>query len=122
MCSLKKLEKGKDRGENPKRWTMDRATQNVGHIGPSGNNLAEISDLLQQSYDLTRRQLEDALNAAKRLDTEVQKPKTNRDWKSIAEWGNTLLGIAEKATDLTAKLAPHLPWITHLIEQAKNHL
>ena len=101
---------------------MDRATQNVGQIGSSGNSLAEISDLLQQSYDLTRRQLEDALHAAKQLDIEAQKPEANRDWKSIAEWGNTLLGIAEKATDLTAKLAPHLPWVILLIEQARNHL
>jgi hypothetical protein len=100
---------------------MDRATQNVRHIGPSGNTLAELSDLLQQSDHLTRRELADALHAAKQLDVEVQKPEASRDWKSFAEWGNTLLGIAGKATDLTAKLAPHLPWITRLIEQAKHH-
>ncbi len=100
---------------------MGGATQSIGHVGPSGNTLPEISDLLQQSYDLTRREIEDAVRATKQIDAEVQKQEASRDWKSIAEWGNTLLGIAGKATDLTAKLAPHLPRVAHLIEQAKHH-
>jgi hypothetical protein len=100
---------------------MGRATQNVGQVGPSGNNLDEIVNLLQQSYELTRRQMEDAIGAANQLDAETKKPEGGRNWKSIAEWGNTLLGIAGKATDLTEKLAPHLPWITALIEQATHH-
>jgi len=100
---------------------MDRANQSVGHVGPSGNTIAEILDLIQQSYELTRREMEDAIRAAKQIDTEVTKPETSRNWKSIAEWGNTLLGIAGKATDLTEKLAPHLPWIASLIEQATRH-
>jgi len=98
-----------------------RATQNVGQVGPSGNSLDEIVNLLQQSYELTRRQMEDAIGAAQQLDAETKKPEGGRNWKSIAEWGNTLLGIAGKATDLTEKLVPHLPWITALIEQATHH-
>ena len=98
-----------------------RATQNVGQVGPSGNSLDEIVNLLQQSYELTRRQMEDAIGVANQLDAETKKPEVGRNWKSIAEWGNTLLGIAGKATDLTEKLAPHLPWITALIEQATHH-
>ena len=98
-----------------------RATQNVGQVGPSGNNLDEIVNLLSQSYELTRRQIEDAIGVANQLDAETKKPEGRRNWKSIAEWGNTLLGIAGKATDLTEKLVPHLPWITALIEQATHH-
>jgi hypothetical protein len=100
---------------------MDRATQHVGHVGPSGNTLAEICDLLQQSYELNRREMEEGVRATTEIDAEVEKPEASRDWKSIAEWGNTLLGIAGKATDMAEKLAPHLGWITGLIEQAKHH-
>jgi hypothetical protein len=99
----------------------DGATQNVGQVGQSGNSLDEIVKLLQQSYELTRRQMEDAIGAAQQLDAETKKPEGSKNWKSIAEWGNTLLGIAGKATDLTERLAPHLPWITALIEQATHH-
>jgi hypothetical protein len=98
-----------------------RATQNVGQVGPSGNSLDEIAKLLQQSYELTRRQMEDAFGVAQQLDAEIKKPEGSRNWKSIVEWGNTLLGIAGKATDLTEKLAPHLPWVTNLIERATRH-
>ena len=98
-----------------------RATQSVGQIGPSGNSLDEIVKLLRQSYELTRRQMEDAIGAAQQLDAETKKPEGGRNWKSIVEWGNTLLGIVGKTTDLTEKLAPHLPWITALIEQARHH-
>jgi hypothetical protein len=98
-----------------------RATQNVGQIGQSGNSLDEIMKLLQESYELNRRQMDEAFGAAQQLDAEVKKPEGSKNWKSIAEWGNTLLGIAGKATDLTEKLAPHLPWLTQLIEQAMRH-
>ena len=56
--------------------------------------------------------MDEAFGAAQQLDAEVKKPEGSMNWKSIAEWGNTLLGIAGKATDLTEKLAPHLPWLT----------
>jgi hypothetical protein len=98
-----------------------RATQNVGQIGQSGNSLDEIVKLLQESYELNRRQMDEAFGAAQQLDAEVKKPEGSMNWKSIAEWGNTLIGIAGKATDLTEKLAPHLPWLTQLIEQAMRH-
>ncbi|HYL62094.1 MAG TPA: hypothetical protein VE077_05680 [Candidatus Methylomirabilis sp.] len=98
-----------------------RATQTVGQIGSSGNSLDEIVKLLQESYELNRRQMEEAFGAAQQLDAEVKEPESRRHWKSIAEWGNTLLGIVGKATDLTEKLAPHLPWLTRLIEQARLH-
>jgi hypothetical protein len=101
---------------------MDRATQNVGQVGSAGSHLHEIVQLLQASYELTKRQVEDASNAAQKLDAEVQKPETAKSWKSIAEWGTTLLGLADKATDLTEKLAPHLPWLAALLEKATNHL
>ena len=100
---------------------MDSATQNVGHIGPAGSSVNEVMRLLHESEELTKREVGEAARAAEQLNAEVQKPDEGRNWKSIAEWGNTLLGIAGKATDLTAKLAPHLPWITHLIEQATHH-
>jgi hypothetical protein len=98
-----------------------RATQSVGQIGQSGNSLDEIVKLLQESYELNRRQMDQAFGAAHQLDAEVKKPEGGKNWKSITEWGNTLLGIAGKATDLTEKLAPHLPWLTQLIEQAMRH-
>lgn len=98
-----------------------RATQNIGQIGSSGNSLDEIVKLLQESFELNRREMEEAFGAAQQLDAEVKKPEGGTNWKSIAEWGNTLLGIASKATDLTEKLAPHLPWLTQLIAQAMRH-
>lgn len=98
-----------------------RATQNIGQIGQSGNSLDEIVKLLQESYELNRRQMDESFGAAQQLDAEVKKPEGSKNWKSIAEWGNTLLSIAGKATDLTEKLAPHLPWLTQLIEQAMRH-
>jgi hypothetical protein len=98
-----------------------RSTQNVGQIGASGNSLDEIVKLLQESYELNRRQMDEAFGAARQLDAEVDKPEGGRNWKSISEWGNTLLGIAGKATDLTEKLAPHLPWLAQLIKQAMRH-
>jgi hypothetical protein len=97
------------------------ATQNVGQIGQSGNSLDEIVKLLQESYELNRRQMDEAFGAAQQLGAEVKKPEGSKNWKSIVELGNTLLGIAGKATDLTEKLAPHLPWLTHMIEQATRH-
>jgi hypothetical protein len=98
-----------------------RATQNIGQIGSSGNSLDEIVKLLQESYELNRREMDEAFGAAQQLDAEEKKPEGSKNWKSIADWGNTLLGIAGKATDLTEKLAPHLPWLTQLIEQAMRH-
>lgn len=41
--------------------------------------------------------------------------------KAIAEWGATLLTIADKATDISAKLGPHLPMVAGLIEEAERY-
>ena len=100
---------------------MDSATQNVGHIGPSGSTVDEVVRLLRESEELTKREVGEAARAAEQLNAEVQKPDEGRNWKSVAEWGNTLLGIAGKATDLTEKLTSHMPWIAQLVEQARHH-
>lgn len=99
----------------------DNARQRVGHIGPSGNSLDEIVRLLRESEELTPRQVKEAAGVAEQLNAEVQKEKGTRNWKAIAEWGATLLTITEKATDLSAKLGPHLPTIAALIEEAKRY-
>jgi len=54
--------------------------------------------------------------------SEVGKPEAKRNWKSVLESGEKLLGIAGKATDLAAKLAPYTPYVLTLLEQAKRWL
>jgi hypothetical protein len=101
----------------------DNAIQMIGHMRDTiGSSLKEIADLLQQSEELTPRQVREGLGGIETLAVEVQKPEAKRNWKSVLEYGQAVLGIADKATDLAHKLALHTPTIVALVQGAKHAL
>lgn len=101
----------------------DNAIQKIEHMGDAtGASLKEITDLLQQSEDLTPREVKLGLADIEALAVEVQKPDEQRNWKSVLDSGQKVLDIAGKATDLAKKLAPYTPAIIALIEKAKHLL
>jgi hypothetical protein len=103
----------------------DNAVQRIGQVGNRGDmgtTLKEIAELFQQSMDLTRRQVQEGLSGIEGLALEVQKDPPRRNWKSMIESGEKVLGIAEKATDLAQKLAPYTPAIVALVETARHAL
>jgi len=99
------------------------ASQNVGQVGDTiGAGLREIAEVFKQSEELTKRQIREGLAGIDTLSVEVQKPEAQRNWKSILDYGEKVLAIAGKATDLASKLAPYTPHIATLVEQAKHWL
>jgi hypothetical protein len=109
--------------------TMNRAIatgsaiQKIGHMGDeTGSSLKEIAALLQQSEDLTPRQVKEGLAHIEAVASEVEKPEAKRDWKSILESGKAILELAGKATDLAAKFAPYTPAVLGFVEKAKHYL
>lgn len=101
----------------------DHAKQKIGNMGDETSvSLREIATLLPQSMDLTPSQVQEALKGIEVLGTETQKPPQRRDWKSILNYGSSVLAIADKAADLGHKLAQYTPQIVALIEAAKQHL
>ena len=101
----------------------DSAIQKIGRMGSTmGSSLKEIADLLQQSQDLTPRQVKEGLTGIEALAVEVQKPEVKRNWKSVLDYGQSVLAIADKATDLAHKLAPYTPAIATLVEKARHLL
>jgi hypothetical protein len=101
----------------------DGAVQRIGHVGnKTGSDLKEILYLLQQSQDLTPRQLTEGTADIEALAVEVEKPEEKRNWKAVLEYGQKVLDVAAKAVDLGAKLAPYTPAILTLTDQAKHFL
>ena len=100
----------------------DNAIQNIGQIGNAGATLKEISTLLDQSMELTGRERLEGLRAIEVIASETRKPEPKRNWKTIVEWGEKLLTVADKATDMTIKLAPYLPALSTLIREAAARL
>jgi hypothetical protein len=101
----------------------DNAIQKIGHLGDTtGADLKAIADLLMQSQDLTPRQVNDGLAGIEVVASEVQKPKAQWNWKSIFDYGQRVLSLTEKATDLAHKLAPHKETIVALVQSAKHTL
>jgi hypothetical protein len=100
----------------------DNAIQKIGHMGDTGASLKEIAQLFQKSMDLTGRQIQDGLAGIEVLASEVEKPEERRNWKSILDSGEKVLGIAGKATDLASKLATYTPHIVTLVEHARHLL
>jgi hypothetical protein len=99
----------------------DSAIQKIGHMGDAtGASLKEIAALLQQSEDLTPRQVKEGLAGIEGLAVEVEKPEAKRNWKSVLDCGQAVLGIASKATDLGQKLARYTPAIIALVENARH--
>lgn len=100
----------------------DNAIQRIGQMGNMGANLKEVAELFRQSMDLTPRQVQEGVREIEVLASEAEKPEEHRNWKSILESGEKVLGLAGKATDLASKLAPYTPHISTLIEHAKRLL
>jgi hypothetical protein len=102
---------------------MDNATQNVSQVTTQeGAKLGEITALLEQSMELNRRQMIDAMRAIDAIAVEMQKPKSGWNWHTILDNTSKLSAIMTLATDVLAKLGQHLPWIGGLMEQAKQIL
>jgi hypothetical protein len=103
----------------------DSATQNVGHLGDAmamGASLEEIRGLFEQSQNLTQGQVREGLVAVDALSLQIQKPEHQRNWKSVLDYGQAVLTLADKATDLAHKLAPYLPAVITLVQNAKHAL
>jgi hypothetical protein len=100
----------------------DRAVQNIGQQGDTGTSLKEISALLQINMELKGREVQEGLKAVEDIASEIPKPVEKRNWKSILDSGEKLIGIASKATDLTLKLAPYLQNIEQFVSQARQHI
>jgi hypothetical protein len=97
----------------------DDAIQKIGHMGDAtGASLKEIAALLQQSEELSRRQVKEGLAGIEGLAEEIQKPEPKRNWKAVLAYGQAVLEIAGKATDLAQKLAPYTPTVAGLVEKA----
>lgn len=100
----------------------DNSIQLIGQMGDTGTGLEEIRALLDQSMEITGREKSEGFQALKNIASEVQKPSESRNWKSILDCGEKLVGIASKATDMAIRLAPHMPVITVLVEEAVKKL
>jgi hypothetical protein len=100
----------------------DNAIQNIGQMGDIGASLKEVARLFQESMELTGRQIQEGLAGIEGLASEVKKPEDRRNSKSILDYGEKVLGIAGKATDLASKLAAYTPHIATLVEHARHLL
>ena len=101
----------------------DSAIQRIRHVGnKTGADLKEISDLLQQSQDLTPRQVRQGVVDIEALAVEAEKPEEKRNWKAVLERGQAILELASKAVDLGEKLAPYTPAILTLMDQARHYI
>jgi hypothetical protein len=100
----------------------DNAVQRIGHMGDdkTGASLKEIAELLQQSEELSRREVKEGLTHIQAMAVEVAKPEANRNWKAVLTSGQAILDITNKATDLAKKIAPYTPAILSLVDQAKH--
>jgi DNA-binding transcriptional MerR regulator len=97
------------------------AIQKIEHMGDNtGASLKEIANLLQQSEELSPRQVKEGLAHIEAVAVEVQKPEAKRDWKALRERGEAILSLTDKATDLATKIAPYTPAVITLMEQAKH--
>jgi len=101
----------------------DSAVQRIGRIGnKTWADLKEISDLLQQSQELSPNQVKGGVADIEALAAEVEKPEEKRNWRSVLDCGQRVLDLAGKAVDLGTKLAPHTPTILALVDQAKHYI
>jgi hypothetical protein len=84
--------------------------------------LEQIASILEQSEELTRRELKEAQAHVEAIALEVQKTEGTRDWKLLLERGQSLLDLAAKATDKAKLLALHTSVIRSMIDHAKEAL
>ncbi len=101
----------------------DSAVQKIGRVGnQTGADLKDLSNLLQQSQDLSPNQVRQAVADIEALAVEVEKPEEKRNWKAVLDTGQKILDVAGKATDLAGKLGPYIATVVALIEAAGRHI
>jgi len=101
----------------------DQAIQTIERMGDaSGESFKQIAALLNESLELTGRQKLEGLKAIEDLAKAEQTPEEKKDWKSTLVVWQALAAIAEKATDVTAKLGPHMHNIYKMIEAGLKSL
>lgn len=102
---------------------MHSATQNVNQtVNEEVATLREIGDILRNSGELRQREVAQALDVITKLATELHKSRESWNWRNVLDWSNTLLSIANNATDAATKLAPYLPVLVGLYETAAKML
>lgn len=107
-------------GEN---HAPESATPNLEQVVDElGSSVKQIAALLDQSEELTRRELKEAQAHIEALTLELQKPGAARDGKLLLEHSQSILDLAAKATDVADSLAPHTPAILGVIDGAKKTL
>lgn len=71
------------------------AVLRVSHLGDkTGADLKEISDLLQQSQDLSPNQVRQGVADIAALAVQVEKPEEKRNWKAVLGRGQSVLELA----------------------------
>lgn len=101
----------------------DSAVQRISHLGnKTGADLKELSNLLQQSQELSPNQVRQGVADVEGLAVEVEKPEEKRNWKAVLEYGQRVLDLAGKAVDLGGRLAPYTPAVIELVDKAKHYL
>jgi hypothetical protein len=97
----------------------EQAVQSLSQTDPGiGSDLAAIARLLQQSEDLRRRDVREALKAIEALSHELEQKVQDRKWQSILDYAAKLTTVAKAATDVYALITPHLAGVERLVSQA----
>lgn len=101
----------------------DNAIQNIEHMGDAtGSSLREIAEVFKQSEELTQREVKEGLAVIEALAVEIKKPDAKQKWSSVLDYGQVVLTLADKATDLAHKLVPYTPAVVALMEKARHSL
>jgi hypothetical protein len=87
----------------------------------TGTSLKEIADLLQQSEELSGREVKEGLAHIRAVAIQLKNPEAKRDWRGVLASGKAILDLGKK-TDLAEKIAPFTPAIRKLIEKANHYI
>lgn len=99
----------------------DNAIQNISQSTEIKNDLRAVREILSETMEITGKQYAEALKAIEEIASESKKPETKRAWKAMASWVGTLVKITALATDVGAKLGPHMAGIVHYVETGFKH-
>ena len=78
---------------------------------PAGMQKPPLPTMEHERQDITPRQVRQGVADIEALAVEVERPEEKRNWKTVLDCGQRLLDLAGKATDLGAKLGPHVPTV-----------
>lgn len=101
---------------NAQQIATEHAVQS---LTQTNNKLAEsfkqITTLLEESENLTRRDQREALEAIQSLSEQMQRKEHEGKSQAILQNGQKLLGIMDKAIDVGKKLAPYVAMVRGLL-------